>query len=239
MKKLALSTAVAALLSTNIAFADDDHDDRKMMVYHVTITNTTVNHVLTPPLIVAHKKGFHLFSVGNSEHPASDGLATLAETGNPGPLAEELSDNPKVYSVTVGPEQAGSVEAALIFGGTPSITYEIHAPKGTMFSVASMLATTNDAFTSVTMKSPKRGRHAHAMGMTYDAGSEMNNEDCAFIPGPPCGGSNDQEDSAAPGEGFVTVHAGISGKNDLSAANLDWRGPTSMVSIHNAGRVRY
>ena len=228
MKKLALSTAITAVLSTSLfinpAFADKDRDE--MMVYHVTITNTTTNHILTPPIIVAHGKGFHLFRLGDSMHPASEGLATLAETGNPAVLVDEVSGDPKVSKAMAG--------SALVFAGEPSMMYEIIAPKGTMFSVASMLASTNDAFTAaVNIKAPKKGRHTHAMGLTYDAGSEKNNEDCAYIPGPPCG--NDMQKNE-PGEGFVTVHSGIHGIADLPAAKYDWRGATSMISIHNAGK---
>jgi len=226
MKKLALTTAIAAAISFNTAIADDDDD--KMMVYHVTVTNTTVHHKLTPPIIIAHKKGFHLFKVGDMTHPASPELAELAETGNPGPLAEMVKHNPKVKAVMTGND--------LVHGGTPSTMYEIIAPKGVMFTVASMLASTNDAFTAATnIKAPKRNRHTHAMGMTYDAGSEKNNEDCDFIPGPPCGGAMNKNEA---GEGYVTVHNGVFGKAGLPAAMYDWRGPTSMVSIHNAGKYR-
>ncbi len=225
MKKLALSTAITAALCFNPVFADDDHDE--MMTYHVTITNATVNHKITPPIVIAHKKGFHLFKLGDANYPASAELAELAETGNPGPLADMLSYNPKVKAVVTGD--------ALIHGGTP-YTIEIQAPKKTYFTVAGMLASTNDAFTAVmNVKAPKKHRYAKAMGMTYDAGSEKNNEDCDYIPGPPCGGAMNKNE---PGEGFVTIHSGVTGKGGLPAAMYDWRGPTSMVTIHNMGKAK-
>ena len=100
MKKLALSTAITAALSLTVAlspaFADDDRN--KMMIYHVTITNATVNHKLTPPIVIAHKKGFKLFKLGDATMPASAELAELAETGNPSALASALMDIPMVSS---------------------------------------------------------------------------------------------------------------------------------------------
>lgn len=226
MKKLTLASAVTAALFTlniNSVFADDNHRD--MMVYHVTITNTTTNHVITPPIVIAHKKGFHLFHLGDINKPASDGLVELAETGSPMALAHMLNGNDKVSSIEIGD---------FVKPGMP-YTVEIIAPRNTMFSVAGMLASSNDAFTAaLNIKAPKRNGHNHAMGMTYDAGSEENNEDCAFVPGPPC--DMNSGNARMQGEGMVTVHSGIYGNADLPAAAYDWRGPTSMVTIHNAGR---
>ncbi len=230
MNKLTIASTVSAalLIGTGVNTASaDPHGYKAMMIYHVTITNTTTNHVITPPIVIAHRKGFQIFHLGDAEKPASYGLAMLAETGSPTELADMLSNNDKVTDIEIG---------SFIKPGIP-YTVEIIAPRNTLFTVAGMLATTNDAFTSaMNMKAPRKGRYHHAMGITYDAGSEANNESCAFIPGPPCApdSGNDNE----PGEGMVTVHSGVYGKADLVAADLDWRGPTSMITIHNAGRYR-
>jgi len=53
-----------------------------------------------------------------------------------------------------------------------------------------MLATSNDAFTSVTLKAPKKYNYANAYSMIYNAGSEDNNELCIDILGTPCGDTN-------------------------------------------------
>ena len=226
MKKLVLASAITAALCINPVFADDDHHG-DLMTYHVTITNTTTNHVITPPIVIAHKKGFHLFHVGNSKMPASPELATLAETGHPEDLVDMLMHNDKVSNIKVGD---------FVTPGAP-YTVTIEAPKNTMFTVAGMLASSNDAFTAaVSIKAPKRGKHSHSMGMTFDAGSEANNEECAYVPGPPCAMDSGNEREA--GEGMVTIHSGIYGKADLAAADFDWRGPTSMISIHNDGKVK-
>ena len=220
MKVLALTLALASSLAFSNAMAHG-----KLNTYHVTITNTTLHQVITPPAVIAHNKHFNLFRVTEA---ASPGLIVLAESGNPQPLLDELAGNPHVSATMTTLEQ----EPPVILPGT-SITVEIKAPKNTYFTVAGMIATSNDAFTSVTLKAPKSNHYANANSMTYDAGSEANNELCNDIPGPPCGGANIPADGD--GEGFVTIHSGIHGVGDLIPADLDWRGPTAMVRIHNAG----
>lgn len=222
MKILPLALAVASALVCTSVSADDYNDD--LNTYHVTITNTTVHHVITPPAVIAHNGHFKLFKVTEAASPE---LAIMAESGNVSPLLTSLADNPYVSAVMSTLDQ----EPPVILPGH-SITVEIMAPKKTYFTVAGMLATSNDAFTSATLKAPKKNRTSSAMAMTYDAGSEDNNELCIDIPGPPCGGTNATIEGD--GEGFVTIHNGIHGVGDLVPADLDWRGPTAMVRVHNA-----
>ncbi len=92
-----------------------------------------------------------------------------------------------------------------------------------------MLATTNDAFAGVSSVALPR-KSVTYMAATYDAGSEDNNELCIDIPGPPCGGTN--ANIVGDGEGFVTIHNGVSGVGDLQPSHLDWRGATAIVTIN-------
>ncbi|PCJ48897.1 MAG: hypothetical protein COA74_07910 [Gammaproteobacteria bacterium] len=226
MKKLPLVLAVASALSFATVFADGiDRDRNNKFTYHVTITNTTANQILTPPTVIAHNRKFKLFELAQ---PASDELIIMAEGGNNGPLISSLGDN-NVYATASSLDQTPPV----IMPGN-SITIEIKAPRRTFFTVTTMLATTNDAFASVTLRGPKKYRTNNARAETYDAGSEVNNEYCDDIPGPPCGGANIPVDGD--GEGFITIHNGIHGIGDLIPSDLDWRGPTAAVSIHNAGK---
>ncbi len=201
-------------------------DDNRLNTYHVTITNTTANHVITPPAVIAHNYKYKLFTVTK---PASAELAIMAESGNVAPLLAKVVTDSNVSAAMSSLEQSPPV----ILPGK-SITIEIKAPKRTYFTIAGMLATSNDAFTSVTLKGPKKNHYSNGYTVTYDAGSEDNNELCIDIPGPPCGGTNATIDGD--GEGFVTIHNGIHGVGDLVPAKLDWRGPTASVRIHNAGR---
>ena len=224
MKILPLGLAMVTSLASAVVMADDTA--KKLNTYHVTITNTTANHIITPPAVIAHNRHFKLFNITEAASPE---LVILAEGGNVTPLLESLADNNNVSAVMSTLDQ----DPPVILPGH-SITVEIKAPKRTLFTVAGMLATSNDAFTSATLRAPKKNRFSSAMAMTYDAGSEDNNELCIDIPGPPCGGTNTPIEGD--GEGFVTIHNGVHGVGDLVPADFDWRGPTAMVRIHNAGK---
>ena len=54
-----------------------------------------------------------------------------------------------------------------------------------MISFASMLVSTNDAFIGSNHLDVSKSRTM--MLNAYDSGTEVNSEDCAYIPGPPCG----------------------------------------------------
>lgn len=190
--------------------------------YRVTITNATSHHVITPPLIVVHNKRFKLFEVTEA---ASDGLATQAETGSPADLYNEVAGAKGVYDVITGSN-------VIVYGN--KATFEIRAPKKAMISMTAMLATSNDAFTAISGKAlPKKS--VTYMATTYDAGSEYNNENCAFVPGPPCAEDSGNARATEGAEGFITIHNGIKGGSDLNPAHLDWRGATSIVSITRIG----
>lgn len=184
--------------------------------YRVTITNATTAHVITPPLIVIHNRHFKLFEVATA---ASEGLAVQAETGSPAVIAGEVSGSRGVYNVITG-------KAPIVYGSKAS--YDFRAPKNARISVTGMLATTNDAFTAISSKALP-SKSISYMAETYDAGSEDNNELCIDIPGPPCGGTNAANDSD--GEGFISMHNGVSGIGSLEPSKLDWRGATSIITI--------
>ena len=67
----------------------------------------------------------------------------------------------------------------------------------------------------------------------YDAGSERNSEDCAYIPGPPCEGAGVHDPAEA--EGYVHIHAGIHGIGPdtelVYPAEHDWRNPVAKITI--------
>ena len=59
--------------------------------------------------------------------------------------------------------------------------------------------------------------------------SEENNEDCAFIPGPPC--NNPHVRATDKAEGFVHIHSGIHGGTILIPARDDWRNPVAKIIV--------
>ncbi len=188
-------------------------------IYDVTITNITRGQTFTPIMVATHKRGQYLFKLGDA---ASNELAIVAESGNNQPLQDALLNSGVAYD---------TVSSAGLLAPGESVTVRVKA-KGAFkyISVASMLIPTNDAFIAINGVRAPKGHHASMhVSPTYDAGSEMNDELCANIPGPHCGGEGISAGDG--GEGFVHVHAGIHGIGDLAPATFDWRNPTAKVVI--------
>jgi hypothetical protein len=94
-----------------------------------------------------------------------------------------------------------------------------------------MLIPTNDAFVALNgIEAPVGNKTLTLFAPAYDAGTEANDELCASIPGPVCGGEGFNA-SRAGAEGFVHIHAGIQGIGDLSPAMYDWQNPVARITI--------
>ncbi len=185
--------------------------------YRVTITNVTRGQIFSPSLAIAHGDGASLFSLG---HPASAGLTQLAEEGDPSQLAAMMSANPAVTDLRTN-------GAPIMPGASAEIL--VAAEDDDAISVAGMLVTTNDAIFAVrAIPVPLHGETV-VFALAYDAGTEANSENCAFIPGPPCGNGGSHDPAQA--EGYVHVHAGIHGIGGLDASMFDWNGPVAEVRI--------
>ena len=187
--------------------------------YEVTITNLTRGQTFTPILVASHKRGVRLFELGDA---ASFELSALAEGGDVVPLTGLLTDNPEVIDV--------ANSGGLLAPGD-SVTVVVSASHGAkQVSVASMLIPTNDAFISLNgVNAPKGHKTRVYWSPAYDAGSEPNDELCANIPGPVCGGAGGSP--GAGGEDYVHVHAGIHGIGDLAADAYDWRNSVARITI--------
>jgi hypothetical protein len=217
-----LSVAMLGVLAgTSIASADDDHAAGGH-VYNVTVTNLTRGESFTPILVASHRHGNFLFTVGE---PASSELAALAEGGDTVPLESMLKQNPSVaYTAT----SSGLLEPG------QSVTVSIKAgARYKYISMAAMLIPTNDGFFSVqNIPLPRDHNTRTVVSPAYDAGSEPNDELCASIPGPVCGGAGGSPEAG--GEGYVHIHGGIHGIGDLVPAERDWRNPVAEIVIQRA-----
>lgn len=218
MNGIMKSTTAALVLATAVITGSPVYADHGP-AYVVTITNVTRGQIFAPVLVASHEEGVVLFEEGR---PASGELAALAEGGDISELAGLLSAHPKVHEVT----DTGGV---LLPGESASVTVSASGLSGRI-SLAAMLVSTNDAFMAVTgLKAPVNGEAVSTGATAYDAGSEPNDELCAFIPGPSCGGVGGSPEAG--GEGFVHVHAGIHGIGDLDPAEFDWRNPVAKVTV--------
>ena len=198
--------------------------------YEVTVTNLTRGQRFTPILVATHKAGVRLFELGS---PASPQLKTLAEEGNVAPMTALLLGNPNVLDV---------VNSGALLNPGSSITQRVRTRGGfDNVSVAAMLIPTNDGFFAVNdLEGPDEMDAVTVFSPAYDAGTEVNDERCASIPGPgfiECGGPGGNAGGApGGGEGYVHIHAGIHGIGDLDRALRDWRNPVAKITIRRTNR---
>ena len=136
---------------------------------------------------------------------------------------------------------AAGVLSAGKFGVIPplgQIEFEIAVnQKHPYVSLAVMGVNTNDmfvGFSGVRLIEEKNGlltktelAETRLFSPGYDAGTEENDENCANIPGPACGGNG----APGGGEGVVYIHPGIVGGAGLTPAPYDWRNPMLCMEV--------
>jgi Spondin_N len=220
---LALAAIATTSLLTGSALADDPEDGGKKR-WRVTIENLTPagpgapgSQPLSPPLFVVHSGKADVWSVGAiASHP----VAAIAEDANNGPAESALGRLRGVRDVFTG--AGGPIPS----GASQSYMIETRG-KFNRLSIVTMLVNTNDAFTgldSLRLRGDRLVRHR----MAYDAGSELNNELAAFIPGPCCGNLFVRD----PEGKLIRRHAGIIGVGDLDPDLYDWNDPVAKITIH-------
>jgi len=118
-----------------------------------------------------------------------------------------------------------------------SVTVIVSAAHGARHvSIASMMLPTNDGFIALdSVKTPWYGSATY-FSPGYDAGTELNDESCANIPGPTCGGVGPSPSSSPGGynegdEKYVHIHRGMHGIEDLKAHVYDWRNPVAKITV--------
>ena len=201
--------------------------------FKVTLTNLTMGtpaqggQIFSPPIFVTHGHGF---SIGASGEAASAELTALAETGNHAPLAELAGGLDAVSGIVAFPAPPDGV---VIPGGSVTTTVSTSADMGYL-SLATMLVQTNDGIVlanSLPLFDEDGNPRSFTMDLiSYDAGTEDNNELATHVPGPPFGGME-----RAPTEGSViTPHPGIAGTADVGAA-FGWSEPTATVTVAPVG----
>ena len=136
------------------------HAATTMLTYTVTVTNNTTELALTPAVVVVHGGNYAPPGAGGM---ASAGLEVLAESGHPGEYITESTAAGGMASHTEGP-----------FGPGEMRTVDITAAAGSMITVVSMYAQTNDSIAVATLNLEDG---ATASGTAFDAGTEDNSAD--------------------------------------------------------------
>jgi len=217
---LAAIFTVSGVLVATTAAAEPATDEAA--VWQVTITNLTPlgpggpgSQPLSPPLVAVHGRSVHVWQTGEI---ASHGVAAIAEDAYNAVLAAAL---PKLRGVrTVFTATAGPIPS----GG--SATFQVRLRPHDRLSVVTMLVNTNDAFTGLDSLAVSGARRV-VRTISYDAGSEVNNERTAFIPGPCC----NNPFARAPEGNVIRPHEGITGRGDLDPTLYDWPEPVARFTI--------
>ena len=220
---LALALAFAGALAFGSNASADYRDVER---YKVTIVNATKGQPLAPGLVITHGRRFSLFKVGDA---ATDPLAKMAETGDPGDLQTAVSGSTATADIVPG--TGGGAPLTL-----PSESAHVEiTTRANYLTAVGMLAGTNDAFYAVQrVRLPRRGS-VTVYAPAFDAGSEENNEANGDVPASPAGNASDTGTNVAPKEGFIHVHNGIHGVGDLAPATYDWHNPVVLITIERIG----
>ena len=208
-----------ALNISAIAFGQDSDE------WEVTVTNMTKGQPFSPPLWATHDSSADMWSVGEQ---ASNGLAFIAEDANNTPLFGLLnSDKDHVYKARIAlPPPEPPMPPPILPGMSRTFTVESSGDKNRL-SIVWMLVRTNDAFSGLDGVELKEG--TTEVG-AYDAGTEMNNERAAFIPGPPFARMGVRDPDAQ----LIAPHKGIVDKGgDLNDFAWDAGKPVAKVEIKN------
>lgn len=209
---------ISGALVPTMAVADSDG-----RTYQITIRNATLGQPIAPSVFATHDAGFTLFHIGDD---ATLGLATMAETGDPSDLADEVEDSDGVDDVVVLPFDR---DPPVMLPGESNTTTISASGDAKYLSAAGMVAATNDGFYAVRgIALPKHGK-VTVQATAYDAGSEANTEADGEIPATPSG--NLDSVKGGDGEGYIHVHAGVHGGADLDPAVHDWRNPVIEITI--------
>lgn len=207
----------SSLMAVSIGASADYRNDHTRQ-YEITLTNITKGISFTPFLAASHNRHIALFEVGEE---ASEEIGAVAEGGDISGLNAQLEDSYRVADTA-------STEGLLAPGASTTVMLESRRGYG-RFSLVSMLLPTNDSMAALQgAKLPRRGSQTYFLN-AYDAGTETNDESCANIPGPHCGGVPFSPEDE--GEGYIYPASGIHGEGDLSREAYQFDGPVVKVTV--------
>ncbi len=212
-----LKIIYALLLCVSVSLA---HAGERLKTYQVSITNLTPGQSFTPQLVFTHRQSNPLFILGEA---ASNELEQLAEGGDTAPLSNLVADY--ANDITTN-------GVLLMPGETTAFTIEGKPGRG-LISVVTMLIPTNDNFIALDgVKLPRRGSVSYFVP-AYDAGTEYNDQNCANIPGPLCGGEGYSPEVSDRDEGFVHIGNGFHDLGDdvLKPQRYDWKNNVAKITI--------
>ncbi len=237
MSSMMVASSSATVMSSSSAMTSSEMTSSSMAAmterkYSVTVTNLTAGQPFSPLAYSVHYSGFSPFTIGM---PATGGIEKIAESGATDDYINEAMANSDVILVDHAMGLTLPGESKII---SLNVSVDMASADQLLFSLVNMLGNTNDAFAgvnSVAIGKLAVGENLTLNAQSYDAGTEMNTETQATIPGP-----------AGGGEGFnavrddmvdqVTMHPGAvtrdDGKMDSTLTQVHrWDNPTARITI--------
>jgi hypothetical protein len=238
MSSMMAASSSLAVMSSSLAMASSEMANSSMAAvmterkYSITVTNLTLGQPFSPLAYSLHYSGFSPFTIGM---PATIGLEKIAESGAADDFISEARSNSDVVMAdhATGLTLPGETKMLGV-----NVSIDMAKSNQLLFSLVNMLGNTNDAFTgvdSIAIGGLAIGENLTLNAMGYDAGTEMNTESAATIPGPAGGGEgfNAVRDDIAD---QVTMHSGAvthdDGKIDSTLTQIHrWDNPVARITI--------
>jgi hypothetical protein len=179
-----------------------------MASFDVTVTNLTNGQPVSPVAVIAHQDGYSVFTIGS---PATVGLETMAEGGDNSMLIAEADADASVIATGSGAAPVGPA-------GSDTVTIDVLESDvaDLMISISTMLVNTNDAISGlngVDVSGLAEGDAWTGRAIVYDAGTELNTELAAEIPGP-AGGGEGFNAARSDRDDRVAMHSGVISQDD-------------------------
>lgn len=226
MKRKDLYLAGVPLLALTL-LAGCKHEENAMRSYEVTVSNLTEAQPFSPPALILHREGYHIWQIGDAATP---GLEQLAEGGSTDALLDEAQGNHAVVSTAAD-------SAAIPPGGSSSVIISAYSHEDLALSLAAMLVNTNDGITGLAatpLETMAPQQSQTLLVAALDAGTEANSESAATVPGPAAGGegfnsTRDDSDRVGGHPGVISGDDGLAG-SALSAAHR-FDNPVARITI--------
>ncbi len=237
MSSMMVASSSTAVMSSSSAMTSSEMTSSSMAAmterkYSVTVTNLTAGQPFSPLAYSIHYSGFSPFAIGM---PATGGIEKIAESGATEDYTNEAMANPDVVLADHAMGLTLPGESKIV---SLNVSVEMANADQLLFSLVNMLGNTNDGFAginSVAIGKLAVGENLTLNALSYDAGTEMNTETQATIPGPAGGGEgfNAVRDDMAD---QVTMHPGAvtrdDGKMDSALTQMHrWDNPTARITI--------
>jgi len=222
-RRAPLALAAGLLLAVLWAGLAAPAEARNTKTWNVTVTNLTTGQPFSAPLWAVHTNHADLWSVGEL---ATAGHSLIAEDAANAPLQGALNADPNVLQAATALPPAPAAPPI-----PPGAFREFAVPSEGPYNDLSMLwmlVRTNDGFSG--LDSVKLAEGTWLVG-AYDAGTERNNEQGEFIPGPPFGNFFVRDPEVQP----IAPHPGIllaAPAGDLAA--YAWTNPVARIEITKA-----